>query len=244
MKIIGVDCATQKMKTGLSLATYENGRCFLKEARTGKGVMSVAEIISDWFTKDETVLLALDAPLGWPAHLGEELQKHLAGEPIPVEPNMLFRRMTDKYVKEIIGKNPLDVGADRIARTAHTSLALIGELREMRGIELEMAWKPGHLQPVSAIEVYPAATMKTYGMIYSGYKDGDKKHLRKKILQDLKEHLEVEPALETTLIANADVLDSAICVLGGLDFLKGQVYMPENRQLVAKEGWIWFHKTS
>lgn len=242
MKIIGVDCATQKKKTGLSLATYEEGQCCLQEARTGEGEKSVAEIISDWLLEGETFLLALDAPLGWPVHLGEELHSHQAGESIYVEPNKLFRRMTDKYVKGKIGKVPLDVGADRIARTAHTALSLVGELRELNGMELGVAWDPFKVDKGAIIEVYPAATMKTYGIINSGYKDAGKESLRESMLQDLKGYIEIDTSLDTVLVSNADVLDSAFCVLAGIDFLKGQVYMPADKQLVRTEGWIWFRK--
>lgn len=243
MKIVGVDCATQKKKTGLSLATYEQGQCSLLEARTADGEKSVAEIIAGWLKEDERFVLALDAPLGWPVRLGEQLHGHRAGEPIMEDPNRLFRRMTDKFVREKIGKVPLDVGADRIARTAHTALALIGELREILGLKVGMAWDPLKIEQGAVIEIYPAATMKTYGIINSGYKDAGKEKLRESILQELKKYVEIHSGLETALVTNADVLDSAFCVLAGMDFLDGRVHMPVDSQLARSEGWIWFRKS-
>jgi predicted RNase H-like nuclease len=242
MIIIGVDCATQKKNTGLSFAVYKEGRCYLQKSQTAIGERSVAETIASWLAGYESFLLAMDAPLGWPARLGEKLHVHTAGETLDGEANSLFRRMTDKYVKEKIGKTPLDVGADRIARTAHTALSTIGELRKLTGLELDMAWDPTKTIRSSVIEVYPAATLKTYGMIYSGYKDTDKSAIRREMVSQLKQFMEIDESLEEAMVADADILDSALCVLAGVDFLEGRVHVPANLELVRKEGWIWFRK--
>lgn len=57
--------------------------------------------------------------MGWPANMGQVLYNHNTGQLIDVHSNDLFRRETDKFIKKNLRKQPLDVGADRIARTAH-----------------------------------------------------------------------------------------------------------------------------
>ena len=47
------------------------------------------------------------------------------------------------------------------------------------------------------------------------------------------------PVAEEALLGNADLLDAAICVLAGRDFLDWKVLPPENPDLARKEGWIW-----
>jgi hypothetical protein len=41
----------------------------------------------------------------------------------------MFRRMTDRAIHKNVGRTPLDVGADWIARTAHAALRFLAELR-------------------------------------------------------------------------------------------------------------------
>lgn len=71
----------------------------------------------------------MDAPLGWPRPLGPALSDHRAGEPIDPPADTLFHRETDGVVHRTVGKRPMEVGADRIARTARSAVELIGELR-------------------------------------------------------------------------------------------------------------------
>jgi hypothetical protein len=74
-------------------------------------------------------LIAIDAPLGWPAGAGEAFTAHRAGDSIPIEADALFRRETDRFVYRLLGQTPLEVGADKIARTALAALSFLGDLR-------------------------------------------------------------------------------------------------------------------
>jgi hypothetical protein len=44
------------------------------------------------------VLLAIDAPLGWPKQLAETLINHRAGMPIETPANVMFRRTTNLFI--------------------------------------------------------------------------------------------------------------------------------------------------
>lgn len=238
VKIIGIDCATDVKSTGLSVCLYHNYEIELKETRLGTKNSSVAEIIYSWITPEEKVLLAIDAPLGWPSNLGQALYNHNAGQTIDIDSNDLFRRETDKFIKKKIGKQPLDVGADRIARTAHSALKIIGELSLLTGEPIELAWDNVNLKGISAIEVYPAATLCCYGIQSIGYKEKNQQSTRREIIVGLRGHM-VMPTDINLLKQNADALDSAVCLLAAKDFIEGNVYFPENMGLAKREGWIW-----
>ena len=241
INIIGIDCATDVKSTGLSLGLYHNYKIELKETRFGSKNTPIAEIIYNWIDPNEKVILAIDAPLGWPVNLGQALYNHNAGEVIDADSNDLFRRATDKFIKKNLGKQPLDVGADRIARTAHSALKIIGELRLLTGEPIELAWDNANLKGISAIEVYPAATLGCYKIQSTGYKEKNQKLSRREIIAGLRGHM-VIPTDADILEQNADALDSSVCLLAAKDFIEGNVYYPEDLNLARKEGWIWVRK--
>ena len=127
--IIGIDCSTNKKKVGLALAESSSTGCVLQCLLTGdKAKPSIPKFLADQIKNDNNpVLLALDAPLGWPDGMRGGLADHSAGAPLTIEPNRMFRRLTDKFVKKRTGKTPLDIGANWIARTAHWTLSLLEE---------------------------------------------------------------------------------------------------------------------
>ena len=122
--VVGVDCATRPKKVGLATAEVSDKGTRVIEARLGTTYEEILNFISQSVGGSKRALLALDSPLGWPIGLGASLAEHRAGGVLAMEANSLFRRETDAYVKRVIGKRPLDVGAERIARTARWSLGL------------------------------------------------------------------------------------------------------------------------
>ena len=75
----------------------------------------------------------------------------------------LFRRQCDDDIYERFGKRPLEVGANFISRTAVAALDLLADIRSITGESIPLAWTPADLEPISAIEVYPAATRLAHG---------------------------------------------------------------------------------
>ena len=243
--IIGIDCATQDKNVGLALATFEQSEAHIDQVPGELKEGSVLKIVADWIAHHSPALLALDAPLGWPKGLRQALRGHKAGKPLRVEPDKMFRRETDLFVKCEFGKTPLDVGADRIARTAHRALKLLHELRAQTGQDIPLAWKPRMISRTCAIEVYPAGTLKAHGIDAPGYKEKDAQNARLSLLAQLEQH-HLKPPTDVDSLGclkrNADALDAAICVLAGVDFLRGEVYEPDDLKLAKKEGWIWVKK--
>ena len=237
--IIGVDCATDVKKIGLALAKLAGEDAWIERVTLGSQVPSVVETIAAWAARSHSTLLALDAPLGWPFDLGKTLSAHTAGSPIDADPNLLFRRETDRFVKREIGKQPLDVGADRIARTARAALELLQDVRDATGEAIPLAWDPGMGAGIHAIEVYPAGTLAAYAIAAPGYKNRrEGRAARRSLLAFLGEHVRL-PEDTSLMLDNDDALDAGICVLSALDFVRERAMTPEDQQMALKEGWIW-----
>jgi hypothetical protein len=227
--IIGIDCATQPEKTGLALALWDGGPVVLRETACASRSDLPAAIVTRWLQGAERAVLALDAPLGWPLALGRELAHHAAGLPLDAEPAELFRRHTDRVVERLLGKRPLEVGADRIARTAYAALQLLAAVSAETGRPIPLVWSPGDLDPLGAIEVYPAATRLARGV---PNRPGALAGLEGEFAADL-------GFLEA---ASPDVRDAVVCTLAGADFLARRAMAPDDPVLARREGWIWVRR--
>jgi len=170
--------------------------------------------------------------------MAKALATHRAGSALGVEPNEMFRRRTDRVIQETLRKTPLDVGADRIARTAHAALKLLGGIANLAECPpIPLAWNSA-ISGVSAIEVYPAATLIAHGIQSRGYKAPTQTSRREGILTALKLEIDVEASC-VDLEASADMLDAVVCVLAAKDFLQRRASPPPDLTLAQQEGWIW-----
>lgn len=242
-RIIGVDLATNAKNVGLALCTITDGRAELREVTIGKTWTAIDEQVASWTTT--RTLLALDAPLGWPARLGESLHAHRAGAAFDNPPNAMFRRATDDAIAERLGKRPLDVGSDRIARTAHTALSFLKRLRNKLEAPIPLAWKPGPIDIITAIEVYPAGTLAARNLPHSGYKGpGNEPAARRRELTNaVAKQISFDADAAQEMARTDHALDAALCVCAGLDFLTGDAVPPEDLNLARQEGWIWVSPT-
>jgi hypothetical protein len=235
--VIGIDCATDDAKIGVARGRWSPGTVEVEEvALCGRG-RPPASLVSSWLRGSGPALIAMDAPLGWPQPLARVLSTHKAGDVISISPNEMFRRETDRFIQRKLGKTPLDVGADRIARTAHAALRVLGDIRTNLGAAIPLAWSTPPNE-VAAIEVYPAATLLAHGLRAVGYKGPGRMAERREIISALegKVSLTVDPS---PLQTNADVLDAVVCLVAAQDFLEGRAMEPADRPLAELEGWIW-----
>jgi hypothetical protein len=241
VSVIGIDCATKDDKVGIARGSFVEGQCNVDQVLVCSKATPLERTVTRWIPDHDRVLLAFDAPLGWPAPMGRTLVQHHAGEAIVESGNILFRRSTDRFVKAHLGQQSLDVGADRIARTALSALALLGKLRQATGQDIPLAWNSTFPERIAAIEVYPAATLVTRNLSSKGYKRRDQVEARQNILSRI--HAEVEFNTSTSLLeTHADALDAALCVLAAADFLADLCYAPNDPQTCEKEGWIWVRR--
>jgi predicted RNase H-like nuclease len=242
--IVGVDCATQEERMGLARGTLSSdGLLSVERVTLGTAGESAAASVSQWLDESQQFVLALDAPLGWPASLGALLHQHHAGAALGTSPEQLFRRKTDRAVQRMLGKLPPEVGADRIARTAHATLALLAAVRAHTRRQVPLAFQQGHESGV--IEVYPAATLITRGVSGVGYKaaTGQGRKARAEILERLAKEADIR-ATRDVLIEDANLFDAVVCVLAGADFARGQCVEPSDLELARKEGYIWFRESA
>ena len=241
MKIIGVDCATAESKIGLALGFLGDNSVEIQDATLCTLERSAAMVIAGWVKGGEgPALIALDAPLGWPKPLAESLINHKAGKALGTSAHAMFRRETDLFIHRKLKKTPLDVGTDRIARTAHAALHLLATLRSDLELPIPMAWDPAGVSTVAAIEVYPAATLRAHGIPSAGYKKLEQVECRREILRQLCAGRKLtEPAPALDICKTSDLLDAAICVVAGRDFIEQRAMIPEDGELAEREGWIW-----
>lgn len=242
LRLVGIDCATLAENTGFAVGALDrgSGRLYVTAAKCCAKGDELAALIADAIGSGPA-LLALDAPLGWPAPLGDTLSWHQAGAPFgsPVLPDdRMFSRATDLEVRERFGKRPLEVGADRIARTARAALRLLADVEVRRNAPVPLAWTPGTVEGVCAIEVYPAATLRAHAIPSDGYRQQPKP--RRAVLDALRTRMTLPPSLARGPI-NPHLLDAVLCVLAAADFAAGHGRPPplDQTSLSRREGWIW-----
>lgn len=239
--LVGIDCASAPTNVGLAFGTFSEGRVVVTDVELGSRAIPPADRIARFLaTIRGPALLAMDAPLGWPAELATQLADHQAGDGLQGTANALFRRQTDVFVWQQVGKKPLDVGADLIARTAHAALSLLHAVRADREIGIPLAWNPA-IVDCRAIEVYPGATLAAHGISGKGYKAKGGVAERLRVLEQVAERLELHaevPGIET----GSDALDAIICLLAAQDFLAGHCMPPPDDARTRKEGWIWVRR--
>lgn len=243
LHIIGIDCAAQAVNIGLALGAHQQGRTAVLDAVGSLSEARLVECLCDWVSDKKRVLIAIDAPLGWPAAMAAQLHLHVAGAALNTDPHSMFRRHTDRFIATHLKKQPLDVGANLIARAAHRALWLLEELRQKLGRPIPLAWKWPETEAVTAIEVYPGALLAVLGMKdvrYKGPQRGRAALLaaRRQIVDRLGEDLYVEPVSQA-LVESDHLLDAALCVLAGADFAMQRAAPPPPGLPVQQEGWIW-----
>ena len=257
VRVIGLDCATDPNEVGLAWGDYSTvassrgtlevlgvrkGSSSAKEAGWAKIVDAITQLASG----SAPVLLALDAPLGWPISLSAALIGHSAGSLPSASADCMFQRQTDRLIRKRLDKKPLEVGANLIARTAHSALRRLDQIRESLGSAAPLAWNPAQITGTQIIEVYPAATLVTHGLTDTGYKGTKPEHRNERVALTTKlaknEHLRgIAGDVRLQMEKTDHALDAMVCCLAAADFLRGEAMPPEPEQvpLAKKEGWIW-----
>lgn len=164
MRTVGVDLAAEPAKSALAILDWKPGRVQVVDLRMGA---SDAEIVAAAEGADR---IGIDAPFGWPDAFAAFVAAHhehrspatsLASRE---DRRPLTKRRTDIVVQEATGVVPLSVSADRIA---HVALRCAGLLTELRSAGVDV----GRVDGV-AVEVYPAAALRRWGLRNRGYKGG------------------------------------------------------------------------
>lgn len=250
LTVIGIDCSTDPKKVGIAHgAIAQDGprvESVLLGRSLGRSWNNIVDYVVSLIDNAErtSTLIALDAPLGWPHGLRKALSDHHAGAVLRLDADEIFHRLTDDVVKKELAlkQNPMEVGADKIARTAHKALWFLDQVRERTRLPVPLSWTPGCVRDVEAIEVYPAATLAGRGLPNQGYRTGDgAPGKRKDVVSELANSVDLAEEHQEELKTSEHLLDAVVCVVAGADFAAGNVISPYggNMDLVRREGWIW-----
>lgn len=240
--LLGIDAAASDAKTGL--VALEAGSLAVRHVALGKEV-PVSQLLAQWLSAHHGAVMAcIDAPLGWPAEYCSILVSHQAGEPIRADKEHFFPRITDKLVHQKLGKRPLEVTANYIARTAHRALQWIGDLNQLTGSAFHLFLDAEKIPYYGLAETYPAGWLISEQLFHKGYKrDAD---LRERLLlQIVKRYaLGITTEQRTAVIRWEHTFDALLCCLCGLDIVQQRCLSPKDlavpETIARKEGWIWF----
>jgi predicted nuclease with RNAse H fold len=186
--------------------------------------------------------IGIDCPLGWPDDFVAFVSAHRTGvAPIPegVDAKQWRRRLawrhTDEVARRMTGLVPLSVSADRIGHTAMRCAALQTRLaRAGRSVDRSGTG--------TVVEVYPAASLKVWGLPWRGYKTAKNQAALGAVVDHLQQ---AAPWLDLGhhehLCRRSDhALDAVVAALTARAAVQDQVCRPEQRELPAArtEGWI------
>ena len=238
----GIDLATQPAKTALAMLDWRAGEA---------SVVSLSLAVDDDHILAATTgaeVIGVDCPLGWPDDFVTFLVEHHHGHVVAPEDvagiawrRRLAYRATDRAVHRACGVTPLSVATDRIGLTAMRAAGLLSRLA-------------GQGRPVdragggSIVEVYPAASLKIWGLPHQSYKGKDGQPGREALLValtaqapwlDLGRHVEL-------CRRSDDALDSVIAALIARARATDLVTRPEPQDVerAGREGWIALPTTS
>jgi predicted nuclease with RNAse H fold len=225
VRVVGIDWSCSESKRGVAIVDCAAGRAHIVELLACTPKLTAVQVIARSLSATEVPhVLAIDAPLGWPVGLAQCLTDHAAGEGLTHSADQMFSRDTDRVVQETLKKRPLEVGANLIARTAHSAIQFLCDLRRETSRAIPLLWSPDDVRDVGVIEVYPAATKIAVNGISViaalGLSDGDRSYET--------EH----------------VRDALWCAATGLHFIRGECHPPVDEVTSRREGWIWFPRGS
>jgi predicted nuclease with RNAse H fold len=164
MHTVGVDLAAEATNTAVAWLDWSPRGASVRDLVIGAVDDVIVEAVS------QASKAGIDCPLGWPesfvtfisAHRDDQLiePKDVAGR--DWRRRLLFRR-TDEAVRAVTGLVPLSVAADRIAHPAIRCAGLLARLaREGRPVDRSGSGV--------VVEVYPAASLKQWGLPHRRYK--------------------------------------------------------------------------
>lgn len=231
MLTLGVDLAAADERTATALVAWSDHRAEVRALHRG---VSDGDLVEAIRAADKA---GVDCPLGWPAPFVAFLVAQQTGRLTPPDADGaswrrgLAYRVTDQVVRAECGVIPLSVSADHIAHVAFRCAALLARLAEL-GEPVDRAG--GGV----VAEVYPAATLRRWGLTHRGYKTLGHGFV-------LDELLAAAPwldlgAFEPLCRASHDAFDAVVAALAARAAALGQVLSPTGDQRAAArtEGWI------
>jgi len=238
VRTVGVDLAAASRKTAAAVIDWGHGTARLAHLALDVGD---EEIVRLFGSSDMT---GIDCPVGWPDAFLPFIAGHSAFAAYPVLDHdgiegrrRLAYRDTDRFVTARTGLIPLSVSADRLAHPAMRCAVIQAKIALEHGPQARDG--SGRLA-----EVYPAASLKSWGLLSRGYKGrrGAETERLALLLGGLKQ---AAPWLDLAgfddrLARSDDMFDALIASLTARAVAVGASVRPDAGQAPAarSEGWI------
>lgn len=238
MKTLGVDLAAATRKTAAAVIDWTNGGARLVHLSLDVTDQEIVELFGS------TDMTGIDCPVGWPDAFLPFLAGHLNFDAHPVLDHdgiegrrLLAYRDTDRFVTRETGLIPLSVSADRLAHPAMRCAVIQAKIARDHGPQARDG--SGRLA-----EVYPAASLKLWGIHARGYKGrGIPESERLGLILD--SLTTAAPWLDLAgqrddLAASDDMFDAVIASLTARAVSLGRTLRPAKDHAAAalSEGWI------
>ncbi|MFF1383985.1 DUF429 domain-containing protein [Arthrobacter sp. NPDC058288] len=238
MKTLGVDLAAATRKTAAAVLDWTHGGAQLIHVSLDVTDEDIVELFGG------TDMTGIDCPVGWPDAFLPFIAGHLNFDAHPVLDHdgiegrrLLAYRDTDRFVTGSTGLIPLSVSADRLAHPAMRCAVIQAKIARDHGAQARDG--SGRLA-----EVYPAASLKLWGIHARGYKGrGTPEAERLALILD--SLTAAAPWLDLAghrdaLAASDDMFDAVIAALTARAVSLGQTLMPPggNAAAALSEGWI------
>jgi len=238
VRTLGVDLAAAAKKTAVAVLEWAGGAARLEYLSLDVGDQEIVELFG------RSAMTGIDCPVGWPDAFLPFIAGHLNFDAHPVLDHdgiegrrLLAYRDTDRFVTGQTGLIPLSVSADRLAHPAMRCAVIQAK------ISLDHGPQPRDGSGGLA-EVYPAASLKSWGLLARGYKGpGGAETQRLALL--LEGLAQAAPWLdlaghEDQLAGSDDMFDALIASLTARAVALGRTMRPDGNQAKAArtEGWI------
>jgi len=158
---VGVDLAAEPAKTAVAWLDWSPTGVFVRDLVLGADDDQLVRALK------KADKAGIDCPLGWPQKFVAFISAHQTGNvAVPEEVagrdwrRQLAFRVTDQAVRDATGLVPLSVAADRIGHTAMRCAGLLAR----EGQPIDRCGKG------VVVEVYPAASLRQWGLKHRGYK--------------------------------------------------------------------------
>ncbi|WP_285246752.1 DUF429 domain-containing protein [Pseudarthrobacter sp. efr-133-R2A-89] len=243
MKTLGVDLAAATKKTAVAVIDWGADSTGSGDARLTHLALDVDDqhIVELFGSTDMT---GVDCPVGWPDALIPFLTGHLNNIAAPVLEHdgiagrrLLAYRDTDRFCTARTGLIPLSVSADRLAHPAMRCAVIQAKIAQVHGPQPRDG--SGRLA-----EVYPAASLKIWGLNGRGYKgrgvpEAERLALLLAALEEQASWLDLGGHRDS-LAGSDDLFDAVIASLTARAAARRRTLLPDSTHAAAArtEGWI------
>ncbi|MDQ0662045.1 putative nuclease with RNAse H fold [Arthrobacter ulcerisalmonis] len=238
MMTLGVDLAAATKKTAVAVIDWGRDSARLTHLALDVDDQHIVELFG------ASHMTGVDCPVGWPDALIPFLTGHLNFHAAPVLEHdgiagrrLLAYRDTDRFVTRETGLIPLSVSADRLAHPAMRCAVIQAKIAALHGPQPRDG--SGRLA-----EVYPAASLKIWGLNGRGYKgrgvpEAERLGLLLAALEEAAPWLDLV-GHQDRLSGSDDLFDAVIASLTARAAARRRTLAPDSAHAEAArtEGWI------